>query len=790
MFVIKRDGRQERVMFDKITSRIQKLCYGLNPDFVDPAQITMKVIQGLYSGVTTVELDTLAAETAATMTTKHPDYAILAARIAVSNLHKETKKVFSEVMDDLFNYVNPLVNSHSPMISKETLEIVLENKDRLNSAIIYDRDFSYNYFGFKTLERSYLLKINGKVAERPQHMLMRVAVGIHKRDIDAAIETYNLLSERWFTHASPTLFNAGTNRPQLSSCFLLAMKDDSIEGIYDTLKQCALISKSAGGIGVAVSCIRATGSYIAGTNGNSNGLVPMLRVYNNTARYVDQGGNKRPGAFAIYLEPWHMDVFDFLDLKKNTGKEEQRARDLFYALWIPDLFMRRVENNQDWSLMCPHDCPHLDETWGEEFETLYERYEKEGRARKVVKAQQLWYAIIESQTETGTPYMLYKDACNRKSNQQNLGTIKCSNLCTEIVEYTSNNEVAVCNLASLALNMYVTADRTYDFIKLAEVTRVVVRNLNKIIEVNYYPVPEAEYSNKKHRPIGIGVQGLADAFILMRYPFESEEAQKLNIQIFETIYYAALDASCDLAKELGPYESYQGCPVSKGILQYDMWNVTPTDLWDWKGLKEKIAKYGVRNSLLIAPMPTASTAQILGNNESIEPYTSNIYTRRVLSGEFQIVNPHLLKDLTERGLWSEEMKNRIISQNGSIQSIEGIPEDLKSLYKTVWEISQKIVIKMAADRGAYIDQSQSLNIHVAEPNYGKLTSMHFYGWKQGLKTGMYYLRTRPAANPIQFTLNKENLQENAAVAASMKEKNKAAMVCSLENRADCLMCGS
>ncbi|GCC20520.1 hypothetical protein chiPu_0019082 [Chiloscyllium punctatum] len=754
------------------------------------AQITMKVIQGLYSGVTTVELDTLAAETAATMTTKHPDYAILAARIAVSNLHKETKKVFSEVMEDLYNYVNPLTNSHSPMISKETLEIVLENKDRLNSAIIYDRDFSYNYFGFKTLERSYLLKINGKVAERPQHMLMRVAVGIHKRDIDAAIETYNLLSEKWFTHASPTLFNAGTNRPQLSSCFLLAMKDDSIEGIYDTLKQCALISKSAGGIGVAVSCIRATGSYIAGTNGNSNGLVPMLRVYNNTARYVDQGGNKRPGAFAIYLEPWHMDVFDFLDLKKNTGKEEQRARDLFYALWIPDLFMRRVENNQDWSLMCPHDCPRLDETWGEEFETLYERYEKEGRARKVVKAQQLWYAIIESQTETGTPYMLYKDACNRKSNQQNLGTIKCSNLCTEIVEYTSNNEVAVCNLASLALNMYVTADRTYDFNKLAEVTRVVVRNLNKIIEVNYYPVPEAEYSNKKHRPIGIGVQGLADAFILMRYPFESEEAQKLNIQIFETIYYAALDASCDLAKELGPYESYQGCPVSKGILQYDMWNVTPTDLWDWKGLKEKIAKYGVRNSLLIAPMPTASTAQILGNNESIEPYTSNIYTRRVLSGEFQIVNPHLLKDLTERGLWSEDMKNRIISQNGSIQSIEGIPEDLKSLYKTVWEISQKTVIKMAADRGAHIDQSQSLNIHVAEPNYGKLTSMHFYGWKQGLKTGMYYLRTRPAANPIQFTLNKENLQENAAVATSVMEKNKAAMVCSLENRADCTMCGS
>lgn len=636
-------------MFDKITSRIQKLCYGLNMDFVDPAQITMKVIQGLYSGVTTVELDTLAAETAATLTTKHPDYAILAARIAVSNLHKETKKVFSDVMEDLFNYINPHNGKHSPMVAKSTLDIVLANKDRLNSAIIYDRDFSYNYFGFKTLERSYLLKINGKVAERPQHMLMRVSVGIHKEDIDAAIETYNLLSEKWFTHASPTLFNAGTNRPQLSSCFLLSMKDDSIEGIYDTLKQCALISKSAGGIGVAVSCIRATGSYIAGTNGNSNGLVPMLRVYNNTARYVDQGGNKRPGAFAIYLEPWHLDIFEFLDLKKNTGKEEQRARDLFFALWIPDLFMKRVETNQDWSLMCPNECTGLDEVWGEEFEKLYERYEKEGRVRKVIKAQQLWYAIIESQTETGTPYMLYKDSCNRKSNQQNLGTIKCSNLCTEIVEYTSKDEVAVCNLASLALNMYVTSEHTYDFTKLAEVTKVIVRNLNKIIDINYYPVPEASLSNKLHRPIGIGVQGLADAFILMRYPFESPEAQLLNKQIFETIYYGALEASCDLAKEYGPYETYEGSPVSKGILQYDMWNVTPTDLWDWNLLKEKIAKYGVRNSLLIAPMPTASTAQILGNNESIEPYTSNIYTRRVLSGEFQVrrLQPDVLESLLE-----------------------------------------------------------------------------------------------------------------------------------------------
>ncbi|XP_004076524.1 ribonucleoside-diphosphate reductase large subunit [Oryzias latipes] len=793
MHVIKRDGRREAVSFDKITSRIQKLCYGLNSDFVDPAQITMKVIQGLYSGVTTVELDTLAAETAATLTTKHPDYAILAARIAVSNLHKETKKVFSDVMEDLYNYVNPLNKRHSPMISKETLEIVLENKDRLNSAIIYDRDFSYNFFGFKTLERSYLLKINGKAAERPQHMLMRVAVGIHKTDIDEAIETYNLLSEKWFTHASPTLFNAGTNRPQLSSCFLLAMKDDSIDGIYDTLKQCALVSKSAGGIGLAVSCIRATGSYIAGTNGTSNGLVPMLRVYNNTARYVDQGGNKRPGAFAVYLEPWHADVFEFLDLKKNTGKEEQRARDLFFALWIPDLFMKRVENNQDWSLMCPSECPGLEECWGEEFEQLYIRYEKEGRAKRVVKAQQVWYAIIESQTETGTPYMLYKDACNGKSNQQNLGTIKSSNLCTEIVEYTSKDEVAVCNLASIALNMYVTPEKTFDFKKLASVTKVIVKNLNKIIDINYYPVAEAERSNRRHRPIGIGVQGLADAFILMRYAFESPEAQLLNIQIFETIYYAALEASCELAAHYGTYETYAGSPVSKGILQYDMWGKTPTDLWDWEALKAKIALHGVRNSLLLAPMPTASTAQILGNNESIEAYTSNIYTRRVLSGEFQIVNPHLLKDLTERGLWNEDMKNQLIAQNGSIQEIEGIPADLKQLYKTVWEISQKTVLKMAADRGAYIDQSQSLNIHIAEPNYGKLTSMHFYGWKLGLKTGMYYLRTKPAANPIQFTLNKEKLKEAQTTRSAeeeLRELNNAAMVCSLANKDECLMCGS
>lgn len=799
MYVLKRDGRKEPVMFDKITSRIQKLCYGLNMDFIDPPAITLKVISGIYCGVKTVELDNLAAETAATMTTKHPDYAVLAARIAVSNLHKETKKSFSEVMDSLHKIVCNKTGLKTPMLSDHHHTIIMENAEKLNSAIIYDRDFSYNYFGFKTLERSYLLKINGKVVERPQHMLMRVAVGIHGRDIDAVIETYDLLSGKWFTHASPTLFNAATIRPQLSSCFLLTMKDDSIEGIYDTLKQCALISKSAGGIGVNVHCIRASGSYISGTNGISNGLVPMLRVYNNTARYVDQGGNKRPGAFAIYLEPWHADVFDFLDLRKNTGKEETRARDLFYALWIPDLFMRRVEANGEWSLMCPHECPDLHETWGEKFEELYTRYEKEGRAKRTVKAQALWYAIIESQVETGTPYMLYKDSCNRKSNQQNLGTIKCSNLCTEIVEYSSPDEIAVCNLASVALNMFVNPDKTYNFQKLKEVTKVVTRNLNKIIDVNCYPVEEAKRSNMRHRPIGIGVQGLADAFILMRYPFESEEAQLLNKQIFETIYYGAMEASCELAKEEGPYETYEGCPVSKGIFQYDMWNVTPTDLHDWAALKAKVAQYGVRNSLLLAPMPTASTAQILGNNESIEAYTSNIYSRRVLSGEFQIVNHHLLRDLTELGLWDDDMRNTLVAHNGSIQNIEMIPDDLKALYKTVWEISQKMILQMAADRGAFIDQSQSLNIHIAQPNYGKLTSMHFFAWKLGLKTGMYYLRTKPAANAIQFTVDKTKVSKSvngtpkskdSTNGLSSNEKNIADMVCSLENKDACLSCGS
>merc|ERR1711899_491898 len=760
----------------------------------------MKVIQGLYAGVTTVALDNLAAEIAATMTTKHPDYAILAARIVISNLHKETKKVFSEVMEDLFVMVTK--GKPTPMISEEHIKIIRDNAEKLNSAIVYDRDFNYQYFGFKTLERSYLLKIDGKVVERPQHMLMRVSVGIHGTDIDAAIETYDLLSQKLFTHASPTLFNAATRRPQLSSCFLLTMADDSIEGIYDTLKQTALISKSAGGIGLNVHCIRATGSYIAGTNGTSNGLVPMLRVFNNTARYVDQGGNKRPGAFAIYLEPWHADIFEFLDLRKNHGKEEIRARDLFYALWIPDFFMKRGEENGVWSLMCPHQCPGLSDCWGDEFENLYKRCEDEGKYMKQVKAQDVWYAIIESQIETGTPYMLYKDSCNRKSNQQNLGTIKCSNLCTEIVEYSAPDEVAVCNLASIAVNAFVDKEkRTYDFEQLKRVAKVATKNLNKIIEVNFYPVEEARNSNMRHRPIGIGIQGLADAYILMRLPFESEEACLLNKQIFETIYYGALEASCELAQVDGPYSTYQGSPVSQGKLQYDMWGVTPTDLHDWSALKAKIAKHGIRNSLLLAPMPTASTAQILGNNEGIEAYTSNIYSRRVLSGEFQVVNQHLLRDLTELDLWDDELKNEIISNNGSVQNITVIPKDIKALYKTVWEISQKTVLKQAADRGAFIDQSQSLNVHIADPNFGKMSSMHFYGWKLGLKTGMYYLRTKPAAQAIQFTVDKSKIANGVAKGASgtapaaagdlaSVTNNMATLQCSINNQDDCVMCGS
>ncbi|MFN4235170.1 MAG: ribonucleoside-diphosphate reductase subunit alpha [Bacteroidia bacterium] len=789
MYVIKRDGRKESVKFDKITARVQKLCYGLS-ELVDPVKISMKVIEGLYDGVSTSELDNLAAEVAASMTTNHPDYALLAARIAVSNLHKNTDKSFSRTMKKLYEYKDPKTGHSASLIADDVYEIIKKNAELLDSTIIYDRDFGYDYFGFKTLERSYLLRINGKVVERPQHMLMRVSLGIHKEDINAAIETYHLMSERWFTHATPTLFNAGTPKPQMSSCFLLTMKDDSIEGIYDTLKQCAKISQSAGGIGLSIHNIRATGSYIKGTNGTSNGIVPMLRVFNDTARYVDQGGGKRKGSFAIYLEPWHADIFEFLDLRKNHGKEELRARDLFYALWVPDLFMKRVKADGTWSLFCPNEAPGLDDCWGNEFEALYERYEKEGRARKTINARDLWNAIIESQIETGTPYILYKDACNAKSNQQNLGTIKSSNLCTEIIEYTSPDEVAVCNLASLALPRFVN-DGVFDHQRLFEVTYVATKNLNKIIDYNYYPVPEAQRSNLRHRPIGLGVQGLADTFILMRMPFDSPQAKQLNKDIFETIYYAALTASKDLAKEFGPYETYQGSPISKGIFQFDMWGVKPSDRWEWDILRDEIKKYGVRNSLLLAPMPTASTSQILGNNECFEPYTSNIYSRRVLSGEFVVVNKHLLKDLVKLGLWNDEMKNKIIANNGSIQNIDEIPQNIKDLYKTVWEIKQRDIIDMAADRGAFICQSQSLNLFVDKPNFAKLTSMHFYAWEKGLKTGMYYLRTKAASEAIKFTVQKQagsQLEPVVEKVSISKEEAKAQLTCSLDNPEACESC--
>jgi len=821
MLVLKRDGHRESVKFDKITARIEKLCYGLDPKFVNPVEVALKVINGLYDGVSTQELDNLAAEIAATLTTKHPDFAKLAARIAVSNLHKTTSKSFSNTMKRLYTYVDPKTSQNAPLISKETWKVIKEHAADLDEAIIYDRDFGYDYFGFKTLERSYLMKIDGKVVERPQHLLMRVAVGIHGEDIPAAIETYNLLSERWFTHATPTLFNAGTPKPQLSSCFLLTMKDDSIDGIYDTLKQCAKISQSAGGIGLSIHNVRAKGSYIKGTGGTSNGIVPMLRNFDMTARYVDQGGGKRKGSFAVYLEPWHADIFDFLDLKKNHGKEEMRARDLFYAMWLPDLFMQRVENNEMWSLFCPNEAPGLADVYGEEFERLYDKYEKEGRFRKQIKAQDLWFEILESQIETGTPYILYKDAANKKSNQKNLGTIKSSNLCTEIIEYTSPDEVAVCNLASLALPKFVTEDGKFDHQKLYEITKVATRNLNKVIDVNYYPVIEAKNSNMRHRPIGLGVQGLADVFIMLRMPFESEEARRLNEDIFETIYFGAMEASMELSKVQGPYETFKGSPVSKGIFQFDMWGVTPkSNRWDWEQLKRDVKQHGVRNSLLVAPMPTASTSQILGNNECFEPYTSNVYTRRTLSGEFIIANKHLMKDLMNLGLWSETMRQKLISTNGSVQPIPEIPQNIKDIYKTVWEISQKAIIDMSADRGAYICQSQSLNIHLTNPNFGKLTSMHFYAWRKGLKTGMYYLRSTAAADAIKFTLDKTALQQPATAAAEATateqvaeavvstvdsnqqtlqyeqrtvadyEQKMSDMACSLDNPDACEACGS
>ena len=813
MFVAKRDGRKEPIMFDKITARIRKLNYGLNP-LVDPVRVAMRVIEGLYDGVTTSELDNLAAEIAATMTTTHPDYAKLAARISVSNLHKNTKKSFSETMEDLYTYVNPRTGKKAPLLSDEVYNIIKKNADKLDSSIIYNRDFGYDFFGFKTLERSYLLKLNGQIVERPQHMLMRVSIGIHLNDIESALETYELMSKRYFTHATPTLFNSGTPKPQMSSCFLLAMKDDSIDGIYDTLKQTAKISQSAGGIGLSIHNVRATGSYIAGTNGTSNGIVPMLRVFNDTARYVDQGGGKRKGSFAIYVEPWHADIFDFLELKKNHGKEEMRARDLFYAMWTPDLFMKRVEQNAEWTLMCPNECPDLYNVHGDEFDKLYLKYESEGRGRKTIKARDLWEKILESQIETGTPYMLYKDSANRKSNQKNLGTIRSSNLCTEILEYTSADEIAVCNLASIALPMFVK-DGEFDHQSLFDVTVRVTKNLNRVIDRNYYPVKEAENSNFRHRPIGLGVQGLADTFIMLRLPFTSEKAKELNQEIFETLYFAAVTASAEEAKKDGPYETYKGSPMSKGEFQHNLWGIKDEELsgrWDWLALRKTVKKQGVRNSLLVAPMPTASTSQILGNNECFEPYTSNIYTRRVLSGEFIVVNKHLLEDLVDKGLWNEDMKQELMRNNGSIQNIDGIPDDIKELYRTVWEMSMKDIIDMSRHRGYFIDQSQSLNLFMEGATMAKLTSMHFYGWKSGLKTGMYYLRTKSAVDAIKFTLDnkaKAKVPEmepvaKVAVATSIKSESTSVPVEPLSPEElkqmlsqakeseddDCLMCGS
>ncbi len=804
MNVVKRDGRKEPIMFDKITARVRKLCYGLN-ELVDPVKVAMRVIEGLYDGVTTSELDNLAAEIAATMTTSHPDYARLAARISVSNLHKNTKKSFSEVMTDLYEYVNPRTGKKAPLLSDEVFEVIKNNAEELDSTIIYNRDFGYDYFGFKTLERSYLLKLNGKIAERPQHMLMRVSVGIHMNDLAAVKETYELMSKKYFTHATPTLFNSGTPKPQMSSCFLLTMKDDSIDGIYDTLKQTAKISQSAGGIGLSIHNVRATGSYISGTNGTSNGIVPMLRVFNDTARYVDQGGGKRKGSFAIYVEPWHADIFDFLDLKKNHGKEEMRARDLFYAMWIPDLFMQRVQDDAEWTLMCPNECPGLYDCHSEDFEALYHKYEADNKGRKTVKARELWEKILESQIETGTPYMLYKDAANRKSNQKNLGTIRSSNLCTEIMEYTSKDEVAVCNLASIALPMFVK-NGEFDHKELFKVTKRVTKNLNRVIDRNYYPVIEAQNSNFRHRPVGLGIQGLADAFIMLRLPFTSDEAKKLNQEIFETLYFAAVTASMEEAKADGPYESYKGSPISEGLFQHNLWGIKDEELsgrWDWGKLRKDVKKHGVRNSLLVAPMPTASTSQILGNNEAFEPYTSNIYTRRVLSGEFIVVNQHLLKDLVELGLWNEDLKEEIMRANGSIQDVEIIPQELKELYKTVWELSMKDIIDMSRHRGYFIDQSQSLNLFMENANMAKLTSMHFYAWKSGLKTGMYYLRTKSAVDAIKFTLKKEEKKETVgaeveAIATKdvstkpMTPQELREMLAQSKNAPDddCLMCGS
>ena len=794
MQVVNRKGEREDVRFDAILEKLSSLTEGLDANWVDPAQLTKLTIEGLYDGVSTRELDQLAAETAASLASHHPDYSKLAARICVDDLHRSTKEVFTDVVTDLREFIDPESKKHAPLISKEVYDIIMENAEVLNNHIDYQRDYNYDYFGFKTLERSYLLRLNGEIAERPQHMLMRVAVGIHHGDIEKALHTYDLMSQGYFTHATPTLFNSGTPTPQMSSCFLLTMQEDSLVGIYDTLKQCALISKSAGGIGLSIHHIRSKGSYIKGTNGESNGIVPMLRVFNDTARYVDQGGGKRKGSIAIYLEPWHPDILAFLDLRKNHGKEELRARDLFYALWTPDLFMERVQTNADWSFFCPNECPGLQDAYGDEFKKLYESYEAQGLARETVPARTVWDKVVESQIETGTPYMLYKDAANIKSNQKNLGTIRSSNLCTEIMEYTSKDEVAVCNLASIALPKFVNEETgEFDHKLLYDVTYHATGNLNRVIDVNFYPVEEARNSNMRHRPIGLGVQGLADTFAMLGLSFESDGAKKLNKEIFETIYFASCSASKDAAIKEGAYSSFEGSPASQGILQFDLWDMNEhSGRWDWDSLKAEIVQHGMRNSLLLAPMPTASTSQILGNNECFEAFTSNLYVRRTLSGEFIVPNRHLIKDLIKHGLWSLEMKDEILRHKGSIQNIEEIPDNIKEMYKTTWEIKQKHVIDMAADRGAYIDQSQSMNIHMIDANAAKVTSMHFYGWKKGLKTGMYYLRTKAAVDAIQFTVEAKKTEDQtvSGLADRAEISSLEAIACSLDSPDDCLSCGS
>lgn len=795
MYVTKRNGEQEIVSFDKILKRIKRIGTEANIK-INYTSLVMKVIDQLYPGISTTQIDELSAEQCASLSSTHYDYNILAGRIVVSNHQKNTKNSFYSVMNDLYQYTDKH-GKQSPLISSELMTNVYRFSDELEEMIDYDRDYNIEYFGFKTLERAYLIKIDKKSVERPQHMWMRVSMGIHGNNLEKIKETYDLMSNKYFTHATPTLFNAGTPHPQLSSCYLLAMEDDSISGIYNTLKDCALISKWAGGIGIHIHNVRAAGSHIRGTNGSSNGIVPMLKVFNNTAKYVDQGGGKRNGSFAIYLEPWHADIELFLQMRKNHGDEELKARDLFYALWVPDLFMKRTKSDGNWTLMCPDECPGLADVYGEDFDTLYEKYEKEGKGRKTMKARDLWFQVLDAQMETGTPYLVYKDAANNKSNQKNIGTIKSSNLCSEIIEYSDHNESAVCNLASIAVPAFVEekdGEIVYNYDKLHNVAKVVTNNLNNIIDINFYPTEKTKRSNMRHRPIGIGIQGLADVFIKMNISFGSQQSIEINKRIFETIYHAALEQSNEIAMEryhkimntddksvhklfnefennlreelldmnttIGSYSTFMGSPASQGILQFDMWNVTPSDRYDWNGLKESIKTYGIRNSLLLAPMPTASTSQILGYNECIEPITSNIYNRRTIAGEFILANKYLMKDLMDLNLWNEKIKNHIIANNGSIQNMEVIPVEIREKYKTVWEIPMKTLIDMAADRGAYICQSQSLNLWIEEPKYSTLTSMHFHSWSKGLKTGIYYLRRRARHQAQQFTIEPEKVEKN------------------------------